>query len=306
MDMKKAAYLALIALLILSLFVSGCVDQETVDHREKNITPWNNLKDSPLKLLGLNYKFEFHPEHSSLPPRNEMHPLKKNPEEFIEDMITRSEITALQIEEGINLLEANGEDVEKLKGLLESYDQSIERARENQKLAYETEPVTQINKRYYLTQSLQELNEANRILKEIFEELKLINPGSVKLDLKDTISANGNGTAILSGELTVNLYAEEGMIAVSDFKGDMKIVTDGDYENSTILRERHNVSLYRGFYGYANISGSGLAVMIKGSNISFTSSGQGEVMMSGNGTYNFSTMDGQTEQGQWMTTLDKL
>ncbi|WP_135611695.1 hypothetical protein [Methanococcoides sp. AM1] len=304
--MKKEAYLALIALFILTLFISGCVDQKTTDHQEKNITPWNSLKDSPLKLLGLNDRFGFHHDNNNFPPKNETDPLRKNPEIFIEDMITRSEITALQVEERINRLEASGEGVEKLKDLLESYDQAIERARENQKLAYETEPITQINKRYYLTQSLQELNEANRILKEIFEELKLINPGSVKLDLTDNISANGNGTAILSGELSISLYAEEGMIALSDYKGDMKIVTDGDHESSTILREGYNVSLYRGFYGYANISGSSLAVMVKGSNISFTSSGKGEIMMSGNGTYNFSTMNGQTEQGQWMTTLGKI
>ncbi|UGV41547.1 hypothetical protein J7W08_04470 [Methanococcoides orientis] len=304
--MKKTAYLALIALFILTLFISGCVDQKTTDHQEKNITPWNSLKDSPLKLLGLNDRFGFHHDNNNLSPKNETDPLRKNPEIFIEDMITRSEITAIQIEDEINRLEANGKDVEKLRGLLGSYDQAIKRARENQRLAYETEPVTQVNKRYYLTQSLQELNEANRILKEIFEEVKLINPGSVTLDLTENISANGNGTATLDGNLTIGLYAEEAMVAISDFKGDMEIDIDADHESSAVLHEEKNVSLYRKYNGYADISGSNLAVMIKGSNISFNATGQGEVIMSGNGTYTISKMDGQTEQGQWMTTLDKI
>ncbi|AKB85228.1 hypothetical protein [Methanococcoides methylutens] len=304
--MKKATYLALIALFILSLFVSGCVDQKTMDHQEKNIVPWNNLKDSPLKFLAYNDKFEFHPENSSLPPKDEMPPLRKDPEKFIEDMITRSETTALQIESGINKLETRGKDVKKLRSLFEDYEQAIERARENQKLAYETKPVTQINKRYYLTQSLQDLDEANGILKEIFEELKIINPGSVDLELTDTISANGNGTAVLTGDLTINLYSENGIVAISNLNDDIKLDINADHEISSILHEGQNVSLYKRFNGSADIMGSGLKVMIKGNNISFTSSGQGFVMMSGNGTYNVSTMDGQTEQGQWMTTLDRI
>ncbi|KGK99721.1 hypothetical protein LI82_00425 [Methanococcoides methylutens] len=303
--MKKAAYLALIALFILSLFVSGCVDQKITDSQDKNITPWKSLEDSPLRIFGPDDRFEFHHLNDNIPPRDEIRPIRKDPETFIEDMITRSETTALQIEDGINELEARGKDVEKLRGLLEDYEQAIERARENQKLAYETEPVTQINKRYYLTQSLQELDEANRILKEIFEELKLINPGSVELDLTDSLSANGKGTAILSGNLSIDLYVVNGMIAISDYKNDMKIVIDGDHVSSTVLREGHKVSLYKEFNGYANISGSNLAVMIKGNNISFSSTGQGAVMMSGNGTYNYSTIDGQTEQEQWMKPLGK-
>ncbi|WP_440951877.1 hypothetical protein [Methanococcoides sp. FTZ1] len=304
--MKRTTYLAVIALFILSLFVSGCVDQRTMEHQEKNITPWNNLMDSPLKFLGLNDRFEFHPENDSLPPTDEIPPHRKDPEKFIDDMITRSEITALQIEAGINDLEANGKDVEKLRSLLESYVQAIERAREKQQLAYETKPVTQINKRYYLTQSLQELDEANRILKEIFEELKIITPGSVKLDMTDNISANGNGTAVFAGDLDISLYAEDGTVAISDLNGDIKANITADHEISNILHEGQNVSLYTNFNGYADISGTGVMVMVKGSNIAFTSSGQGEVMMSGNGTYNVTTLDGQTEQGQWMTTLGKI
>ena len=52
--------------------------------------------------------------------------------------------------------------------------------------------------------------QANHVLKEIFEELKYMMPGSEELNSTSRLSAAGDGKALLMGSFTLNMHLEKG------------------------------------------------------------------------------------------------
>ncbi len=112
-----------------------------------------------------------------------------------------------------------------------------------------------------------------------------------------TVTAEGSGRAALVGSGSVQISGS-GVLRIVDRAGDAVINVQGNGTRETQTLRGQQVVVYRGFDGTAYISGSGIAVELRGREIALSAEGTGTVRLRGSGTY----MLNGTQGGEWSAT----
>lgn len=305
----KIKFLSLLLILAGIILISGCVDKE--------VQPLTYRAQGDL-YRSIFYPYAGFPDHggSEIPDVHPQDPFPGGPHQpdsesvqnlreatfLLDSNIEKAEVISMRLEAGIQRYKADGEDVSRLEALLEEYNRLLGEAKEYRALADSSadegnnssttdseNSLSGSNKRENLIRSQKSMIQANHILKEIFEELKYIMPGSEELNSTSRLIATGDGKAILMGSFTLNLHIEEGKIAIPEFSPDSEVYIKGNYtlEEETGLPDnmQDKLLMYHIQSADMKISGSFKTVMLGGTNITLNTDGEGYSTFIGNGTY---------------------
>ncbi|WP_340817775.1 hypothetical protein [Methanolobus sp. WCC4] len=205
-------------------------------------------------------------------------------------VIRTSQAMALRLENEIMRMEARGEDVTELEGLLEQYNAHIAEAEQYQKQAGYGNVQGQMRSVQNMRQAGMSIRQANGVLEEMLVELKQYREGLVTLTGEGALSAEGNGVVVLSGDVTMSFTADNATLVIKDMAGDAEVDTgDATYGYSNIDAGNSDVDnrayVYHNLTGDVMIEGSRLIVTLRGTDISLDAEGSGNVVLTGEGTY---------------------
>ncbi|MDG6243841.1 MAG: hypothetical protein QCH31_05555 [Methanolobus sp.] len=222
-------------------------------------------------------------------------------------IIRTSEGLMLRLENEIATMKENGEDVEELEEMLVEYKELISEAKENRERAMNTymngngnvgENVREANR--YITKAGQDIRDANAILKNMLKELKQHREGVIALSGNEDLNAEGDGTAVISGNISIDLTVNDSKLVVKDLAGDARIdgLDNAQYGSSNMdagnSTDNNRAFVFMNITADLYIEGSRLTVMVRGSDIELTTRGTGTAVLSGNGTYEIGE-----ESGSW-------
>ncbi|RNI12914.1 hypothetical protein EFE42_07500 [Methanohalophilus sp. RSK] len=205
----------------------------------------------------------------------------------IGNYIDEADSISERLESEIERLNESGVDTTDVELMLERYNTLIENASEYRELALDEEQGSS-ESLAYMQQAVDATRQANDVLRDILEFLKDHRPGFANLSDDTNVSANGNGTAVISGNFDINLSATDAKLVVKDLAGDATIEMDGEYERITLEESMGRgtpAAVYLDFTGDAHINGSRLTMMVSGGNISIDATGTGSTVFTGEGTY---------------------
>jgi hypothetical protein len=221
-------------------------------------------------------------------------------------MLQTSNSVAVRLENEIQRMKNNGEDVEDIeemlaeyKGLIAKADGNYEQARNN----FREGDAEYGETLRYMNDAGQNVNQANLVLKNMIQEIKEYREGVVLLNGTDSLEAEGTGTAVISGNISMELTASNAKLVIKDMAGDAVINTDdANYDSSNMdagnSEDNNRAFVYHNITGNVTIEGSRLTVMLRGDEISLTAEGTGSVVLAGDGSYTVTT-DGETTDGEW-------
>ena len=224
----------------------------------------------------------------------------------IGEVIKTSDALMLRLENEIATMKENGEDVEELEDMLTEYKEFMDSAKENQEQARNAfrdgngssaENVREANR--YIVQAGKDIKDANGLLRNMLKELKEQREGVIVLSGSGELAAEGDGTAVLSGNLSVSIVSDDATLVIKDMAGDSAIDIDEDgYESSNIdygnSTDNNRAFVYHNVTGDVYIEGSRLTVMIRGEDIVLTAKGTGTAVLAGDGSYEV-----EGESGNW-------
>ncbi|MDP2216468.1 MAG: hypothetical protein Q8J68_04185 [Methanolobus sp.] len=211
-------------------------------------------------------------------------------------VIKTSDNMALRMEKEIARLESKGEDVTELRSMLEDYRTLISEAKAYQlQAANATDADERANLVRNMNMAGQKIKEANVLLRDMLKNLKHHREGLIVLGGNGTLTAEGNGTAVLSGDITISFSATDAKLVIKDMAGDAVINTsDASYESSNIdagnSSSNNRAFVFHNLTGTVTIEGSRLTVMIQSEDMSLSVDGEGTAMLSGNGSYEFNSV----------------
>lgn len=228
----------------------------------------------------------------------------KNIDNKINAIIKTSDALIIRLENEIATMKENGEDVEELEELLAQYKERINdanKSREQARNIYQDENGTNAQNMQeanaYLQQAGKDIKESNVILRNMLKELHQHRQGVIVLAGSENLSAEGNGTAVISGDVVIDLTAIDAKLVIKDFAGDAQVNTyNADYESSNIdagnSTDNNRAFVFLNLTGDVHIEGSRLTVMLRSSDMEFTAEGTGTAVLSGNGTYEYTGNSG--------------
>jgi hypothetical protein len=279
---------------------SGCVDSEK--------QPLNSKAPDSL------YRSIFNPYDGLLDHRDPQIPDVHGATSVLDMNIQKADVISMRLEAGIQRQKAEGKNVSKVEVLLEKYKLLVEEAKKYRALADKaateknSSSVADSNledsssenlEREYLIKSQNCMIQTNYVLKEIFEELQHLMPGSEELNSTSHLRAAGDGMVNLMGNLTLNLHLEEGEMAIPNLSPDAEIYIKGDYTFEEKTDMQGGILIYHIYSADVKISGSRKAVMLRGKNITLTADGEGYVTFLGNGTYSIEDAGGVKKEQNW-------
>ncbi|MEZ5335077.1 MAG: hypothetical protein R2741_07500 [Methanolobus sp.] len=207
-------------------------------------------------------------------------------------VIRSSEAMSLRLENEISLLEKKGEDVSGLQEMHQEYNNLVTEAGEYQEQAENAYGNGNANAETfrYMKLSGQSIRQANAVLEEMFRELKQYREGIVTLDGEGTFTAEGDGIAVVSGEITMSITANNATLIVKDMEGDAKVNTDdATYSYSNIDSGNSDIDnrayVYQNLTGEVTVEGTRLTVTLRGTDVSLDVEGTGNAVLTGEGTY---------------------
>lgn len=299
----KIKLLPLVLVVTGIIIISGCIDKEEQQPSSSK---------APDKLYrNIFYPYSGNPDNRNphapeilspglLQPSSESVYDITNATALLDSNIQKAEIISKKLEAGIQRQKAEGTNVSKVEPLLDKYKLLVEEAKKYRALADEASAEDNKSsavdsdsgdgsswnlKKKHLIESQNCMIQASGVLREIFEELHHLMPGSEELNNASHLKAAGDGMVNLMGSLTVNLHLEEGEIAIPILSQDSQIFIKGNYTFEEKTDRQGKLRLYRIYSADVNISGSRKAVMLRGQNITLTADGQGYAVFLGNGTY---------------------
>lgn len=315
----KIKFLSLLLILAGIIMISGCVDEEAQvftckapDNLYRTIfCPYTGLLRGEPEMSGMHIHNappdEFNPDHES------MHALR-DATSLLDRNIEKAEAISLRLEAGIERYKAEGKDVSRLESRLEEYNLLVKEAKryraladasaseENNSSVTSSDPYNSSSEdmeREYLIRSQKSMIRANHVLKDIFEEIQLLMPGTEELNSTSRLSAAGEGRAILMGSFTLNLHLEEGEMAIADLSRDSQIDIGGNYTFKEKNDIHNRVLLYHINSADVKVSGSRKTVMLSNENITLTADGEGYAAFLGNGTYSIEEAGGTIRKENW-------
>ncbi|MBC7086090.1 MAG: hypothetical protein H5T43_06985 [Methanomethylovorans sp.] len=229
---------------------------------------------------------------------------------FVEDKVglylNKSVSLSQRLSKEIDTLRQQGENTTELDKLLKEYESLIEQATLNRERAREAYQNGDYASRNYWSASVENLKEANSVLAEISQIIKVYRQGVVFLNADDSLTAEGNGTVVISGDVEAKITMSNAQLVIKDHAGDGKIkIVD---ENSEIIMDLDNsltdspekAIVYSDLTGKVSITGSRLTVMIRGNNLYLEVEGIGNAMLTGSGIYTTNT---NNENKHWASQL---
>ncbi|MEA1984918.1 MAG: hypothetical protein U9N13_04630, partial [Euryarchaeota archaeon] len=220
----------------------------------------------------------------------------------IDRYLAKSETISTRIADEIQRLDLTGEETSDLEDLLDRYNELIEEIERNKELGLEAYEEGNDEAPKYLSETHSAIKEANDVLKDILKELKDRRQGFVKLAGTGSLVAEGNGTAVLSGDINVSITASNAKLVIKDLADDAQIEIDGDYvqiDTGSGSDVANPALVYLNFSGDVTISGSRLTVMVHGEDITLRAEGTGSAILSGTGYYEVEGADSSTGSLQW-------
>jgi hypothetical protein len=309
MNIKFLSLLFIIAGIIM---ISGCVDKDA------KVFTYNPSEDLVRTIffpyIGL--------LHSNDIPHPDPETTFGDATSLLDNNIEKAENISLKIKTGIERYKSGGKDVSRLEALLEEYDRLINEAKQYRALAdksFEEENNSSIenNSQYnvspenlgrgYLILSQKSMMQANRVLRNIFEEIQSLSHGNEELNNTSRLISTGQGKAMFMGSFTLNMHLENGEMAILDLSNDSEIDIKGNYtfeekKDPHDMDNAHNkVRLYYINSSDVNISGSRKTVLLSCENINLTADGEGYAAFQGNGTYSIEEAGKTVKEEKWMT-----
>ncbi|KAB3547194.1 MAG: hypothetical protein C5617_004990 [ANME-2 cluster archaeon] len=224
-----------------------------------------------------------------------------------EAYIAKADDISDRLEAKIIELDGEGVDTTNLRLNLDDFNAKLVCVEENYELAKAAVSDDEINSgevQQYIRNASRCIGEANNILREMFKELRALEgyrDGAVMLNGTGTLKASGSGTAWIHGSLDLALSCDHGALTVHDHIGDMNITVTGNGAEDQTGRW----TIYRGFDGTADITGSDVSVALVGSGIDLTVAGTGRAILVGDGTYQVrGSDDGLISSGDWQEQRD--
>ncbi|TQD27627.1 hypothetical protein [Methanolobus vulcani] len=205
-------------------------------------------------------------------------------------VIRTSQAMALRLENEIMRMEARGEDVTELEGLLEQYNAHIAEAEQYQEQARSGNGQGQMQSVQNMRQAGTSMRQANGVLEEMLMELKQYREGLVTLTGDGVLSAEGDGIAVISGNFTMSFNADNATLVIKDMAGDAEVdIEDATYGYSNIDAGNSDVDnrayVYHNLTGDVIIEGTRLTVTLRGTDITLDVEGSGNMIFTGEGTY---------------------
>ncbi len=218
-------------------------------------------------------------------------------------VIRVSETMTLRLENEIARIEKNGEDVTGLQEMLGEYKAHIAEAREYQEQAMiaNTNRERQSQGFQNMKQAGLSIKEANAVLRNMLAELKQHREGLVTLIADETLTAQGDGTAVLSGNFVLSFNTDDAILVVKDMAGDAQVDTENaSYGYSNVDAGNSDINnrafVYHNLTGDVTVEGTLLTITLRGTGISLDVDGNGNVMFIGDGTYELNG-----EESTWVT-----
>lgn len=305
--------LSLILIVTGVIATSGCVESQTqpIMHKYQG----DLYKSIFYPYAGL-LKGEDIPDHqgphSGIPEDHGPSRSMQDAELILGDNIAKAEAISARLEPGVQYLKEQGKDVSRLESLLEEYNGLVDNAKkylELAKSASEGENTTGTNnsledelseespEKEYLIQSQKSMIRASIVLKDIFEEFKLLMPGSEELNETDRLSAEGQGKVTLMGSFDLKMHLEEGEVAVMSPDSIIKI--EGDYSLEIVEGRPDNIFVYHVKSADLEVSGSRKILLLSGENMTVEADGEGYATLLGNGTYTVEDTGGIKKEEHW-------
>ncbi len=226
----------------------------------------------------------------------------------IEAYINKADDISDRLGVKISEIEDEGVDTTNLEQNLDAFDEKLICVEENYELAKDAVSGDEINPgevRQYIRNSSRCIREANHILRDIFRELRALESyrnGAVILNGTGTLEASGSGTAWIHGSPDLALSCDYGTLMVRDRAGDMAITVTGN----GVKDQSGRWTMYHGFDGTADITGSDVSVALVGSGIDLTVTGTGRAILVGDGAYQVrGSDDGLISSGDWQEPRDE-
>ncbi|MEA1894223.1 MAG: hypothetical protein U9N36_03280 [Euryarchaeota archaeon] len=207
----------------------------------------------------------------------------------------------------IGELEDEGVDTTNMRQNLEDFKEKLVCVEENYELAKEAVSDDEINSgevRQHIQNASRCIKEANHNLREIFRELRALDgymDDAVMLNGTGSFDASGSGTAWIAGSLDLALSCDYGALMVRDRAGDREITVTGN----GVRDQSGRWTMYHGFDGTADITGSDVSVVLVGSGVDLTVTGTGRAILVGDGTYQVKGSGGDMiSSGDWQEPRD--
>jgi len=225
-----------------------------------------------------------------------------------EAYIDKANDTSDLLEVKISALEGEDVDTTDLRQNLDEFNAKLDCVEENYELAKAAVSDDEINPgevQQYIRNVSRCIREANQILRELFKELRVLEGyrnGAVVLSGSGTLEASGSGTAWISGSSDLGLSCDYGTLMVRDRAGDTNVTVTGN----GVKDQSSRWTVYHGFDGTADITGSDVSVALVGSGIDLTVTGTGRAILVGDGTYQVHGSDGGLiSSGDWQEQRDE-
>lgn len=207
-------------------------------------------------------------------------------------VIKKSENMAQRLDKEIARMEQDGEDVTELQAMLDEYNDLIAEAKEYQEEARNAYTNGNENGEALrnMNQAGQSIKDANAVLKSMLQALKQHREGLVVLTGEGTLEADGDGTAVISGNFSLNFNATDAKLVIKDMAGDADInTTSATFDSSNVdsgnSDDNNRAFVYHNLTGDVTIEGSRLTVMLRGTDMDLEVEGKGTAMLSGEGEY---------------------
>lgn len=292
--------LPLILILTGVLITSGCVDSQAqpVIHTYQGdlyrsiFYPYAGLlKGEDMPGIGP------HGPHSGIPEDHDSSRSLQDTALMLKENIKKAESISAKLEPGAQYLRDQGKDVSKLESLIEEYNGLVDDAKHNLELAESSSGEAESTEKDYLIQSQKSMVRASLVLKDIFDEFKLLMPGSEELNETARLNATGEGRATLMGSFDLKLHLEKGEIAL--MSPDSTIDIEGDYILEIKEGGPDNVFVYHIQSADMEVSGPRKTILLSGENITVEADGEGYASFLGNGTYSVENTNGMKKEEQW-------
>ncbi|WP_410509527.1 hypothetical protein RSJ42_04720 [Methanosarcina hadiensis] len=318
MKIKSLSFILLLLIITVTgvLATSGCIDPQAQPVMNKH--QGDLYRNIFYPYAGL-FKGDNMPgpegPHPGMPEGHYPPGSLQDTELMLGENIVKAEAISARLETGIQYLKEQGKDIGKLESLLEEYNGLVEEAKYYLGLATSASEENtagtnngsdsglkvESTEKEYLMKSQKSMIRASLVLKDIFEEFKLLMPGNEELNETDRLSAEGEGKVTLFGSFDLNLHLEEGEIAVMSPDSIVKI--EGDYTFESKEGRPDNIIVYYIQSADLEVSGSRKILLLSGKNITVEADGKGYATFLGNGNYTveYTVEDagGMKKEEQW-------
>ncbi len=225
----------------------------------------------------------------------------------LENYIVKADRTSERLDAEISRLKESGVDTSDAEEMLDEYKSLVEDASEYLDLAKDKYQDDTTEAASYVQLAITSIKEANDVLRDLLDEIKDQRPGYARFAGSGNVNAEGNGTAVLSGNLDITLSATDATLVIKDLAGDAIVEVDGEsdfYNGGESRGQGTPAQVYHNFTGEATISGSRLTVMVHGFDLSLEGEGSGSVMLSGEGSYEVRGDDNSLQSLEWARMIE--